>query len=91
MLVILRAPSLKRSICTIRSSARDSCCRMARIGKSMPGHQHHALDTGDRVAGSVGVAGGHRPVMAGVHRLQHVQRLGAAGLADDDPIRSHAE
>ena len=29
--------------------------------------------------------------MPGVHRLQHVERLGAAHLADDDPIRSHAQ
>ena len=33
----------------------------------------------------------HRPVVAGVHRLQHVQRLGAADLADDDAVGPHAQ
>ena len=54
-------------------------------------HQDHALDPGDRVARRVRVAGAERAVVAGVHRLQHVQRLGAAHLADDDPVGSHAQ
>lgn len=29
--------------------------------------------------------------MAGVHRLEHVQRLAAAALADDHPIGTHAQ
>ena len=29
--------------------------------------------------------------MAGVHRLEHVERLGAANLADDDPVGPHAQ
>jgi len=29
--------------------------------------------------------------MPGVHRLEHVQRLSGAALADDDPIRPHAK
>ena len=29
--------------------------------------------------------------MAGVHRLEHVERLGAADLADDDPVGPHAQ
>jgi hypothetical protein len=29
--------------------------------------------------------------VAGVHRLQHVHRLGAADLADDDPVGSHTQ
>jgi hypothetical protein len=29
--------------------------------------------------------------VAGVHRLQHVQRLLAAALADDDPVRTHTQ
>ena len=33
----------------------------------------------------------HRAVVARVHRLQHVQRLGAATLAHHDPVRSHAQ
>src|SRR5256884_3220360 len=34
---------------------------------------------------------GQRTVVAGVHRLQHVQRLAASAFADDDPIRPHPE
>ena len=29
--------------------------------------------------------------MTGVHRQQHVERLGPADLADNDPSRSHAQ
>jgi len=29
--------------------------------------------------------------VAGVHRLQHVERLGAAHLAHDDPVRAHPQ
>ncbi len=32
-----------------------------------------------------------RAFVAGVHRLQHVDRLGAANLADDDPVGAHAK
>src|SRR5207247_10732630 len=32
-----------------------------------------------------------RALMARVHRLEHVERLGAADLADDDAVRPHAE
>ena len=31
------------------------------------------------------------PVVAGVHGLEHVEHLGAADLADDDPVGPHAE
>ena len=54
-------------------------------------HLHHVLDAGQRVARGVGVHRGHRAVMAGVHRLQHVERLGAAHLADDDAVGAHAQ
>ena len=55
------------------------------------GHQHHRLDAGERVAGRVGVHRRERAVVAGVHRLEHVERLGAADLADDDPVGPHAQ
>ena len=41
--------------------------------------------------GRVGVDGGQRPVVAGVHRLEHVEGLAAADLADHDPVRPHAQ
>ena len=33
----------------------------------------------------------HRTLVACVHRLQHVERLTASALADDDPIGAHTE
>ena len=35
--------------------------------------------------------GAETAFVAGVHRLQHVERLTAADLADDDPVRAHPE
>ena len=43
------------------------------------------------VARRVGVQRGHRAVVAGVHGLQHVERFGAAALADDDPVGPHTQ
>ena len=45
----------------------------------------------EHVARGVGVAGGQRAVVAGVHGLEHVQRLAAAALPDDDPVGPHAQ
>ena len=55
------------------------------------GHQDHGLRSRERVARRVRVERAQRAVVARVHRLEHVQRLGAADLADDDPVRPHAE
>jgi hypothetical protein len=44
-----------------------------------------------RVARRVGVHGRQRPVVAGVHRLEHVERFLAADLADDDAVGPHAQ
>ena len=54
-------------------------------------HQHHGLETGEHVARGVGVHRGERAVVAGVHRLEHVQRLATATLADDDAIGPHSQ
>ena len=54
-------------------------------------HQHHRLDARERVTRRVCVHRRQRPVVTGVHRLQHVERLGAANLADDDPVGTHAQ
>ncbi|KAG1385923.1 hypothetical protein G6F59_017125 [Rhizopus arrhizus] len=35
--------------------------------------------------------GRHRAVVAGVHRLQHFQHLGATDFADHDAVRPHAQ
>src|SRR5579875_2371450 len=60
-------------------------------GQVVAGHQDHRLHAGEGVAGAVGVDGGERAVVTRVHRLQHVERLGAAHLADDDPVGPHAQ
>ena len=60
-------------------------------GQLVAGHQHHRLDAGERVARRVGVHRGERAVVARVHRLEHVERLRAAALADDDPVGPHAQ
>ena len=44
-----------------------------------------------RVARAVRVDGRQAAVVAGVHGLQHVERLFAADLADDDAVGPHAE
>ena len=64
---------------------------MARGRQAHVAHLHHVLDAGQRVARGVGVDGGHAAVVAGVHRLQHVERLAAAHLADDDAVGPHAQ
>ena len=43
------------------------------------GHQHHRLEAGEHVARGVRVAGRQRAVVAGVHGLEHVERLAARG------------
>ena len=53
------------------------------------GHQDHRLEPPEHVLRAVRVAGRQRAVMAGRHRLEHVQRLARAALADDDPVGPH--
>ena len=62
-----------------------------RRGQFGAGPHHHRLQPRQGVVGRVGVDGGQRAIVAGVHRLQHVQRLGAAHLADDDAVGAHAQ
>jgi hypothetical protein len=55
------------------------------------GHQGHRLEPPQQMSGRVRVRRGQRPVVPGVHRLQHVERLTASDLADDDPVRPHPQ
>ena len=41
--------------------------------------------------GIVGVQRAHRAVVAGVHGLQQVERLGSADFADDDAFGPHTQ
>ena len=60
-------------------------------GQVDAGHQHHGLETGQAVAGTVRVNRGERAVVTGVHRLQHVQGGAVTTLTDDDPVGPHAQ
>ena len=91
MLVTLRVPSFRRATCTIRSSARRDLLADGADRQVDAGHQDHRLEAGERVARGVGVDRGHRAVVAGVHRLEHVERLAAADLADDDAVGPHTQ
>jgi hypothetical protein len=55
------------------------------------GGQGHGFEARRDLFGAAGVEGGHEPVVPGVGRLEHVEDLGAADLADDDPIGTHPE
>ena len=45
----------------------------------------------ERVGRTVGVDGGQRAVVPGVERLEHVERLRAPDLADDEAVGPHAQ
>ena len=61
------------------------------LGQVHVAHRDHRFDTREGVARRVGVNRGERTVVAGVHGLQHVERLFAAHLADDDAVGAHTE
>ena len=89
--VTRRTPSRIRSVCTTMSTALAIWLRMVLRRHIAGAHQDHVFDPGERVARGVGVHGGHRAVVAGVHRLEHVEGFGAANLANDDPVRTHPQ
>ena len=89
--VTRREPSTSRAMWTIRSNAAGDLLADRLDRQLDAGHQHEHLEPVQRVARRVRVDGRQRAVVAGVHRLEHVERLGAADLADDDPVGPHAE
>src|ERR1035438_3512201 len=54
-------------------------------------HGDHGLESGDGVAGGVGVNGGHGPFVTGIHGLEHVKRFFAADFTNDDAVGAHTE
>ena len=74
-----------------RRSPAASWARIAASGSATPESKVERLEPGERVGGRVGVHRRQRAVVAGVARLQHVERLAAAHLADDEPIGPHAQ
>src|SRR5208337_3524810 len=55
------------------------------------GHGNHVFDTSEGVAGRIGVYGGERTLVTGVHGLEHVKGFLAAHLADHDAIGAHTQ
>ena len=54
-------------------------------------HRDHRFAARQRFARIVGVQRSHRSVVAGVHGLQQVERLGSADFADDDAFGAHTQ
>ena len=89
--VMRRMPSRMRLTCAIRWTAAAIWVRTAREGRLMP---DMPTMFSSRVSASRGVLAWivrHRAVVAGVHRLQHVERFVAADLAEDDAVGAHAQ
>ena len=75
----------------IRSNAEAICSRTARSGSSTP---PMSTSISRRWSASRGVFAWivvERALVAGVHGLEHVERLGAADLAHDDAVGPHAQ
>ena len=75
----------------IRSSADDDLLPDRPHRQLEAGHEHHRLEAAQRIARRVRVDRRQRAVVTRVHRLEHVERLGAADLADDDAVGPHAQ
>ena len=88
-LISLR-PSIRRAIWMTTWMAEEICARTERAGMSRPA-MPIICSTRERASRRVGVDRGHRTFVAGVHRLQHVERLAAANLTNDDPVGPHAQ
>ena len=56
-----------------------------------PGQRGQRLEPGRDVGGGVGVDGAAAALVTGVHRGQQVGDLGAAHLADHEPVRPHPQ
>ena len=73
------------------SNRRGDLATDARDRQSHRSHRNHLLKTLERVARRIGVDRRHRTFVTGIHRLQHVEGLFAAALADNDAVGPHAQ
>jgi hypothetical protein len=55
------------------------------------GHEAHRLEAADHVSRRVRVTGREAAVVAGVHGLEHRERLATADLTHDDALWAHTE
>ena len=91
MWVMRREPSRRRATWTMTSIEVAIISRMVFGGQREAAHGDHQFEARQRLARAVGVERAHRAVVAGVHRLQQVERLRSAHLADDDALGTHAQ
>ena len=86
-----RMPSRMRAIWTIMSSAAATWVRTALAGRLMPARPIMFSSRVRASRGRLAWIGAERAVVAGVHGLQHVDRLAAAHLAEDDAVGAHTQ
>ena len=91
MFVILRVTILEAVLVDDQVDRRGDLLADGPQRQIHAGHEHHRLEAAEHVARGVGVAGGHRAVVAGVHGLEHVERLARAALPDHDAVGPHAQ
>src|SRR5207302_1697692 len=84
-------PVAQTSLLDQQGDAADDLFADGLEGQIGTTHDDHGLDPVDRVLWAVGVHGCHAAVVAGVHRLEHVERFGGAAFADDDPVGPHPQ
>ena len=89
--VTLREPSACRVSWTITSTALLIWSFSASKGIWTSDIEAEGLQAHQGVLGGVRVDGGERAVVAGRHRLEHVEGLAAADLTDDDAVGAHAQ
>ena len=91
MCVTRREPSTRRrelddQVESARDLLPDRCERHVDAGC-----EHKRLQAVQALARRVRVDRGERALVTGVHRLEHVHRLRASDLADDDAVGPHAQ
>ena len=91
MLVTRRLPSGNRCNWTMILIAEAIWDRMLPSLMAKPAIPTICSSRDNRIARAVGMDRRHRSLVAGGHRLQHVEGFLAANLADDDAVRPHAQ
>ena len=93
MLVTRRPPSRMRSTWTInpprkrlRDLLHDDVATQIGVGVT-----YHGAQTTQRIPRAVGMHGGHRAWVVGLHRLKHLVSLRPAAFAHDDAIGAPAQ
>ena len=80
-----------RSFQTEKSLHGDDLALHPLSGRLTSLHRDHRLDTGQGIPRSICVNRGQRAIVAGIHGLEHVQRLSTTHLSDHNPVRAHTK